>query len=51
MINKVLEGDVEESFTALEGSHTLGSGQAGSKGQGKWRHGGFLGSIHEHVKI
>lgn len=27
------------------------SGQAGSKGQGKWRHGGFLGSICEHVNI
>lgn len=51
IINKVLEGAAEESFVALEGSCTLGSGQAVNKGQEKQRPGGFLGSIHEHVNI
>lgn len=51
MINKVLEGAAEESFIALEGSHALWRGQAVRKGQGRWRQGGFLGSICEHVNI
>lgn len=42
---QVLEGAAEESFIALEGSHTVGSAQ------GKCRQGGFLGAIHEPVDI
>lgn len=43
------ESSNDEESIVLEGSYY--GEWAVSKGHGKWRQGGFLGSIHEHVSI
>lgn len=43
------ESSNDEESIVLEGSY-YGEWTV-SKGHGKWRQGGFLGSIHEHVSI